>query len=372
MTQEEHKQLDFVPIEQARPIWKHRDYFTNKWKEFPVTFVVCQKNTKHFIQLCLESLLRFYPDVNILVVDDNSEDDSVLYLRYMELHNPNIILWERKGEYIGHGDQLHLAITEHIETEYAMIMDSDVIIERGGFVEEMLQRFSENKKLYAIGTIQPSSYANNGDEPIDLKDTVRYANPQMSLYHVPTYHELVEQGTDSKGIHRDAPFITDGTPCILNMKAARDANLDVETYPVDLYVSHNSGSSWVKPRTVWLDDHDVKVRPFLTILISQNTQIGLSQEDYDYDLVVRGKTIQDRFSFTDGTQPFDVNSKLFPIRFNVHGEYVIDLTGENIVSLPPTFIQDLKNKVNEEKVPNEVNVNGLKCYKREFWQSTIR
>lgn len=368
MTDEERGKLDFRPIEQTRPIWKRRDWFIEKGKNIPVTFLVCQKNTKHLIQLCIESLIRFYPDVNILVVDDNSDDDSLLYLKFKELTTPNIKVWYRNdGIYIGHGDQLHKAIADHIITDYVLIMDSDVIVERGGFLEDMLNSFDKNSKLYAIGTLQPSSYANNGDEPKDLNDVVRYANPQFSMIHRPTYFDLVEAGTDSLGKHVEAPFITDGTPLILNMKAAKDAGLDVGEYPTDYYVSHVSGGTWLKPRNYWTDDHDVKIRPFITFILPDSCNILSFSEDNDFDIVLQGDQVKETISFAD-YKTYEVDSKLFPLRFNVSGEYVADLTGQNDFQLQHSFITNLKKAVNDNNVPDEIDVQGIKCVRRTVWQ----
>jgi glycosyltransferase involved in cell wall biosynthesis len=367
MTDEERGKLDFRPIEQTRPVWKYKDWFTENGKNIPVTFLVCQKNTKHLIQLCIESLIRFYPDVNILVVDDNSDDDSLLYLKFKELTTPNLKVWFRTDGYIGHGDQLHKAIVDHITTDYVLILDSDVIVDRGGWLEEMLGSFDTNSKLYVIGALQPSSYANNGDEPKDLDDVVRYCNPQFCLLHRPTYFDLVESGTDSWGKHVEAPFITDGTPLILNMKAARDAGLDVAEYPADYYVSHASGGTWMTPRNYWADDHDIKIRPFVTFIISDNCNVLSFSNDNDFDIVIAGKQVKDTVSFAD-YKTYEVDNKLFGIRFNVSGEYVVDLSNESEIKLQYSFVTDLKQGVNENNVPDEMEVHGIKCVRRTEWQ----
>ncbi len=362
MTPEETEYIknNYKLVEQTRPVWKHLDHFTQNGKELPVTFLICQKNTKVLIQLALESLLRFYPDVNILVVDDDSTDDSKLYLQYKELVTPNLKVWYKGEPYLGHGGNLHEAIVNLIETEYVMVMDSDVIIERGGFLEEMLEEFKLNTKLYAIGTLQISSYKNNGGEPDTVDDVTLYPNPQLSLFHVPTYHEL------------DAPFILDGTPLILNAKAAKDAGLDVKYYPTDLYTSHNSGSSWSEPRTIWMDDHDVKIRPFLTVIVNSDTLLRC--ESGDYDIVVAKENMNGLFIFPDGSPAFSIDSKLFSLRHKVIGEYVVDYSDIRMdaLSMGNDFITELKLKVIEEKVPNETEIHGIKIYKRQYWQKTVR
>src|SRR5580765_8697800 len=307
-------------IEQARTIWNFQQYWNETEYPKDVTVLICQKNTKSATQMTIESLQRFYPDIKILVVDDNSNDDSVLYLKYKELTCANLKVWWKGDMFWGHGGNLHLAIKEKIDTKFVMIMDSDMVIERGNFIEPMLKRFDENTKLYAIGTLQYTSYSNNGGEPFTPEDAIPYANPQLSIFDVDTYHELVEMGTDSRGNHVPAPFLNDGTPCILNMKAAHDAKLDVEYFPIDKYASHNSGSSWAKPRTTWIDDHDILLRPFFTLIVPRTIHIYSSCDDSDFDIVMVGQQGDTEYTFTDKPNPhlFVARNSLFSIRFNVH------------------------------------------------------
>lgn len=346
-------------IEQSRTIWEYQKYWEEQEYPKDVTVLICQKNTKLFTQLTIESLQRFYPDIKIVVVDDNSNDDSVLYLKYKELTCPNITVWWKDGNYAGHGGNLHLAMVNHIKTKFVMLMDSDMIIERGNFIEPMLQRFNENPKLYAIGTLQYTSYSNNGGEPFTPEDAIPYGNPQLCIYDVDTYHEL------------EAPFLHDGTPCILNMKAAHDAKLDVEYFPIDKYASHNSGSSWASPRTMWMDDHDVMLRPFLTIIANKEVSLSIKSHDTDFDIVTVGGDDILEYTFTDkpNPHPFQVSARLFSIRFNVRGEYVCDCsTLFSDAFLSETFMTDFKKKVIDLSVPDELVFEGLAFVKRKTWQ----
>lgn len=345
-------------IEQSRTIWEHKSYWDEQQYPKDVTVLMCQKNTKLFTQMTIESLQRFYPDIKMVIVDDNSDDDSVEYLKYKELTCPNITVWWKKGNYAGHGGNLHLAMVEYVKTKFVMLMDSDLIVERGNFIEPILQRFSENPKLYAIGTLQYTSYSNNGGEPFTAEDAIPYGNPQLCVYDVDTYHEL------------ETPFLHDGTPCILNMKAAHDAKLDVEYFPIDKYASHNSGSSWANPRTMWMDDHDVLVRPFLTIIVSRYTTMSIDSGDMDYDIVVVDRSYEVEYTFTDkpDPRPFIVDARLFAIRFNVKGEYVLDLSKHDALRIEVDIVRHLKEQVNEQNVPDELVVDNLTFVKRTTWQ----
>lgn len=355
MTPEEHKEYGKTHklVEQARPVWNYENEFTEKGKQFPVTFVICQKNTKSTIQLALESLFRFYPDVNVIIMDDNSTDDSVLYLQYMLLMKPNLRVYWNKGELFGHGNAMDFAICELVKTEFVMMMDSDVIITRGGFLEEMLNEYKTNKNLYGIGTLQISSYKNNGGEPIDIPDIVPYGSPNFCMYHVPTYLTL-------------PPALTDGTPLILNNKGARDKGLEIAYFPTDKYSLHIGGHGWATIPTIWIDDADVKLRPFLTIIMDNN--ISFMSNDTDFDMVIISDRTNKEVIFTDGSEKKEINNCLYKLRFNLHGEYVLDLSDVNEPKLPNDFVTALKKKVIEEKAPDIVELDGLKCYRRRYFQ----
>jgi glycosyltransferase involved in cell wall biosynthesis len=359
MTQEEHIEYGKTHklVEQARPVWNYENEFAERGREFPVTFVICQKNTKSTIQLALESLFRFYPDVNVVVMDDNSTDDSVLYLQFMELIKPNLKVYWNKGELFGHGNAMDFAICELVKTEYVMMMDSDVIITRNGFLEQMLMAYLSNPKLYGIGTLQISSYKNNGGEPIDIPDIVPYGSPNLCMYHVPTYLTL-------------PPALTDGTPLILNNKGARDKGLEIAYYPTDKYSLHIGGHGWATIPTIWIDDADVKLRPFLTIVIPYYLEMEAIQSDNDFDLVMISKKTTKEVVFTDGSEKKSVDNWLYDVRFNIHGEYVLDLTegGSRVVKVHEFFVAELKKKVIEEKAPDIVEVYGMKCYRRRYFQ----
>jgi len=357
MTTEEHIEYGKTHklVEQARPIWNYENEFTERGREYPVTFVICQKNTKSTIQLALESIYRFYPDVNVIVMDDNSNDDSVLYLQYMLLMKPNLRVYWNKGELFGHGNAMDFAICELVKTEFVMMMDSDVIITRGGFLEQMLNSYSTNPKLYGIGTLQISSYKNNGGEPIDIPDIVPYGSPNLCMYHVPTYLEL-------------PPALTDGTPLILNNKGARDAGLEIAYYPTDKYSLHIGGHGWATIPTIWIDDADVKLRPFLTIVKRRDSDMVFLSDDTDYDVVFTSYIVKKEVVFTDGSPKKEIDNWLYPIRFNIHGEYILDLSNSALMNLEYDFLIQLKKKVIEEQAPDIVEVYGKKCYRRRYFQ----
>lgn len=346
-----------IPL--ARPFWKAEEYHQDYWNDFDIQVLICQRKTKEVTQLCLESLLRFYPNVRVLVVDGASQDDSTLYLRYMALKHPNVKVWERIGKN-SHGETMDEAILQYITTEYVLLMDSDVITMRYGMIEGMLAQFDANKKLYATGNLMLVSKSNQAcGEPKDENDVLRYAHPCLSVYHVPTYKTLYR-------------FIDHGAACCENMIEAQAKGLDVGAFPVDRYTIHQSGSSWQEIRAVWNNDNDVFIRPFVTFVTSNGEQVVSlqKQSDRDYDIVPIGKNVDTMVSLHGRPDPHvRVMNNLYDIRFRVTGEYVCVLP-EQMQGFPEDFITTVKQTVIEQQAPESLFVNGIRFVQRKLWQST--
>lgn len=358
----------------VRPFdFESKKYHADKWKEKSITILICQRKTLDIIQLSLESLLRFYPDIPILIVDGNSQDDSLLYLRYMAIKHPNITLWERPSadtnNQTSHGVTMDEAISGHIQTKYVMLMDSDVIIERGGIIEDMLEQI-KSKSAYAIGSLMLVSLSNHAcGGPKDESDVLRYAHPSFSLYDRDVYMDIAQTKTEyKKGLFASNRFCDHGSPCVYNMIEAQKRNLGIEYYPVDKYVSHLSGGSWTLPRTIWSNDHDVFIRPFVTFIISNGNHVTqlASQGDHDFDFLTVAKA-EEKFIVIHGAKPTKFTNNLYHIRHRVTGEYICFIP-HHLESMASHFMNLVKKNAIEKGMPDEMEIGGLKCIKRTVWQ----
>lgn len=326
--------------------------------DLSTTILICNRKTKRLTQMCLESILSYYPDVDIVVVDDCSNDDSLLYLQYKQLTNPNILLIESKEDSLGlgHGNYLHIGIGA-VKTRYVLLVDSDVVFFKGGFLEFMEKHFEQSDLLYALGVVQKCSYKNNGGMHESDDDILLYAHPQFSMYDLNKYKQL------------NSPFIgvlegNDGNPCIKNMKAAKDIGFLVRDFNFNFYGKHLGAGSYADPQPIWQNDFDVKMRPFLTVIISKGQSIDISDIDTDYDIVVCEKPIEKNIQL-HGEKKL-INNHLYGIRFNLQGEYIVDIT--NISTTPNNFITELKTKVIECRAADMASVFGINCFKRKYFQ----
>lgn len=99
------------------------------------TLCVVNYRTLDFTRLCLRSIRKFthYPH-RIIVVDNDSKDESVEYLRSLDW----IDLIERKGCDDGNGGTAHGraidAAFEQCDSEYFVSMHSDTFVQRDGWL----------------------------------------------------------------------------------------------------------------------------------------------------------------------------------------------------------------------------------------------
>lgn len=302
-----------------------------------LTVLICQRKTPDVTKLCLESLLAWYPGIKVLVVDGDSKDESSMYLAMKQALYPNVRVHTYQGERHSHGEIMDYALRQLITSRYVLLMDSDVVTMRGGWVEGMLN-YLENTVFdgvtvmtkgvdvaieeladrvlsglpppprYAIGTVMSMGIKAEGCGPAESEeDTVLYAHPSLSMINREMYLTM-------------EPFKDHGAPCISNMVDAKEKGYLVADYPVENVSLHLSGSSWTAPRTVWWHDNDVMVRPMLSI-IGGHSEYGAN--DIEVIPIYHTAKRWDSIITWDMLKVEDYDVNMFNIRFNVRGEYVV-------------------------------------------------
>lgn len=364
MSQEDYDKLcaEVPNVGLVRPFGIDKEWHRDQWRKMGITVLICQRRTLDVTKITLSSLLRFYPDIPILVIDDDSEDGSLEYLKWMAVKHPNIELYERKGKKHSHGEMFHEAFSELIKTPYVLTMDSDVNVERGGWIELMLEQIKGNSKMYATGTRMLVSRKGEAiGAPYDFNDVLHYAHISCAIYHIQTYKTL-------------ARFYDHGAMAYANMIDAERRGFEIGYFPVDKYVSHLSGASWCVPPTIWKHDFDVPLRPRITFIITLPEQFELlkQQTDHDFDIVTKGNHVQAQFNeHTPGSHiTHNVGNYLYDIRFKVIGEYVCELN-EYVIDLSPETVAHIKSTLIETNAPETLQVWGLIVVERKKWQNTV-
>ena len=340
-----------------RPDWLHEEFHKESWRKRDVTAIMCERDTADVTKLCLESLLKFYPDLPLLIIDGGSTDGSLDYVRMLEKKYSNITVWHRIGRN-GHGTMLDEGIRRYIRTKYVLLLDNDLIIKRGRWIEGMLDlmNFSAGSP-YAVGSLM--LVTNIGDacgEPKDADDVLRYIHPSCGMIHRETYLTM-------------RPFVEHGAPLVYNMQDAQKKGLIVKNFAVEKYVCHLSGASWTQPRTVWRDDMDVLTRPFFTIIVDDNLPKVLEkifgQQETDLEVIPEGKPFNETIHIF-GIGQRKVENRYFDTRFHVHGEYVL-LTSQ-MGELDWATLTAAKRELIRLNMPDEYEMNSIKYTKRKLWQ----
>lgn len=88
-----------------------------------ITLIIPTLNEAENIEIILNSALKNFPSINILVVDDNSNDGTIEIVKYFASKNKNIKLLERKSK-----RGLTSAIVDGVKnarTKYIIVIDGD-------------------------------------------------------------------------------------------------------------------------------------------------------------------------------------------------------------------------------------------------------
>ncbi len=118
-----------------------------------VTACVVNYKTEELTRLCLRSIRRFSGDsVDVVVVDNNSADSSLEYLRSLKW----IRLIERGGESIrpgsyAQGSALDIALKE-TSTEFFLAMHSDVVVRDPAWLDMLMAPMRNDPSVACVGS----------------------------------------------------------------------------------------------------------------------------------------------------------------------------------------------------------------------------
>jgi len=170
----------------------------------------------------ISSLRAFYPSLPLLLIDNGSNDQSTEALRAFCDKSPGTteLLINDHNRY--HGPAMHQAL-RHLSSRLVFLMDSDCVIQRGGFLELMAAQFDGTDKAYAVGK---RVYMNKrGYDTASPDKAFLYVRPFFMLLKREVYLAL-------------PPFAHHGTPCLANMREANRRGFSLIDFPVEQYVTH--------------------------------------------------------------------------------------------------------------------------------------
>lgn len=197
---------------------------------------VCYR-TKALMEKAYNSFRRFYPDVNLIIVNNSEKTDPcTAYLKTIESDITKII---HIGANIGHGPGMHLGLRS-IKTRYALIFDSDVEF-LADVAKPMMERIKPN--FFGIGKITHVDMNGDNNKPkyrnVKAKqyynlygkkssDSIPYLHPFCELLNIEIYRKF-------------KPYIDHGAPCLETMAdiyGRGHSEKILINFPVDRFVYH--------------------------------------------------------------------------------------------------------------------------------------
>lgn len=112
--------------------------------------------TPEVTAICLDLLKKAVnvAEVPIYVVDNNSNDESLAYLKSLDW----IHLIERKATshevgFMAHGRALDMALAQ-VTTDYLLLLHTDTLIYDPKIIDILLEKMSQNNKIAAVGCLE--------------------------------------------------------------------------------------------------------------------------------------------------------------------------------------------------------------------------
>lgn len=195
---------------------RKRKKVAEKKGQLDITAIVVNYKTVNLVKKAVKSFRRYYPTIPLILIDNNSQDGSTDWAGRQRGKHTQVLI---NNHNIGHGPALHQGIMQ-AKTRYVFTFDSDVVFNRGGFLEKM-----QEQKIYAIGWLR---FVNHNGVSSKSKNAVwlcPYIHPYAALYDRKIYLTL-------------APFNHKGAPCVANMHDAKKKEIQVASFPIENYVTH--------------------------------------------------------------------------------------------------------------------------------------
>ncbi len=181
--------------------------------------LVVNYQTPDLLEAAVRSFNRAYPDVQVLIIDNGSQDDSPERIAALQRELGPAIEALFLTENTFHGPAMHRGM-EQLQTPFVYVFDSDTETRQPGFLEPMLALLSGSEQDYGAGhrvTVNRRGFAAPQGIPVLAS---AYMLLKRDLYH------------------RLPPFIHHGLPALQNFKAAQELGYRLHSFPIERYVAH--------------------------------------------------------------------------------------------------------------------------------------
>ncbi len=186
-----------------------------------ITTVIINFQTPDLLNKAVRSFKEFYPNVNLLIIDNGSQDDGESVKQIAMLTDEfRFIKSVFLSSNIFHGPAMDLAVKKYVETKYVFFLDSDTETKRSGFLEKMVLLISSETTIYGVGEIIKANKRGYKSE----KGKEILLTPYM-LINTQLYKTL-------------RPFIHHGQPTLHNFADANEKGFKLSFFKVSEYINH--------------------------------------------------------------------------------------------------------------------------------------
>ena len=187
-----------------------------------IVTVIINYQTPDLMERAVGSFRQQYPDGQLLLIDNGSRDQSVSLLHNLQSQFPDKTELLLNRENLHHGPAMDQAL-RHSNLPFVLFLDSDCVVQQGGFIESMHSLLTEKNEHYIVG--KRIFMNRRGFDVSEKAKGFPYIRPICMLVSRELYVAL-------------PPFQLHGTPCLANMRAATERGLILVDFPIDEFVYH--------------------------------------------------------------------------------------------------------------------------------------
>jgi glycosyltransferase involved in cell wall biosynthesis len=145
-----------------------------------VTAIIPNRKTLKLTRGCLESLLRFYPGIEVCLVDNGSADKSLQYCHSVAREYANVRLFQNKTRLAHHAVALNIGV-KNTQTRYFLTVDSDTRLLDSGLLERMIHKF-DDPLVFAVGHVEHGAATNCIRAPKHGEPTTDFVHPFFAMW----------------------------------------------------------------------------------------------------------------------------------------------------------------------------------------------
>ena len=185
-----------------------------------VSAVIVNYRTPDLLETAAISFRKFYPEIELVIVDNGSNDRSLEIINSLVKSNPDrtkSILLDRN---YFHGPAMDRAIRS-VDKAIIFFLDTDTETKSGGFIELMLDEFNHDGNIYGVGK---RDKVNKRGFATEVGAITILLSPYMMLRRK-MYFDL-------------PPFRHHGMPTLENFSAAPTKGYLLQDFGIASYIKH--------------------------------------------------------------------------------------------------------------------------------------